>query len=156
MRRDLPCEVGMTYSAPRLVLCLAIVCSFTLYSVDDHHAVAQSVDSRELSGEVQVREVMPTGWRRTVNGWENSTNWRPRGQSNQLLHWIHVSHKHESPRVIAALAELQRLHPLLYAVCLLAFTSTVIWISSLRRQASANLRPTSPPAELQSESVQVL
>ncbi len=149
----------MMLPSPFFLRCVVVVCLSSLFAAGDQHAGAQTGRSHETNGEVKVREVMPTGWRRTVNGWENTSHWQRHSQAQQLQHWIHVSRQHESPRVIAAMAELQQLHPLLHATCLLAFTSAVFWISSLRRQASAARRHASQSdqsAGAQAPSAQVV
>ncbi len=128
----------------------------SLAVADQQHASAQTIRSGATSGEVKVREVMPTGWRRTVNGWEHTSHWQRHSHAQQLQHWIHVSHRHESPQVIAAMTELQQLHPLVYAITLLTFTSAVVWISSLRRQASAVRRHAYPPVGTRAPTAQAV
>lgn len=138
------------------VRCLAFCCLSSLCANVSPYAIAQSPGSNARTGSAEVREVLPTGWRRTVNGWENAASWRARSQARQLQHWIKVSHQHESPRVIAAMAELRELHPLVYAFSLMAFTWAVFQVSSHRRRTSAIRRRSRQLAETKTSVAQAV
>ena len=77
---------------------------------------------------VHIANVPPSGWRRTVSGWERAERWaKPAvGASLGIQHWLTIQDQRESSLARDMLGHLRALHPLFISVTLLAAVVLIV------------------------------
>ncbi len=120
----------MHKSPSRLIGCLVVTVAVCLWSIESG-LVSKSTAAKT---EVHAVEVLPTGWRRTVDGWERAESW----SLNQVhsVHdingWIAIEDSQQSNVVSAVLERLHAIHPLGYAAVLAAAVVAIFRVSERR------------------------
>ena len=80
---------------------------------------------------IHIASVPPSGWRRTVTGWERAEQWdQPAvGASLGIEHWLAIQDQRESSLARDLLGHLRALHPLFISVTLLAAVVLIVLLN---------------------------
>ena len=80
---------------------------------------------------IHIANVPPSGWRRTVSGWERAEQWaKPAvGSSLGIAHWLAIQDQRESSLARDMLGHLRALHPLFISVILLATVVVIVLLN---------------------------
>ena len=83
-----------------------------------------------------VKSVMPTGWRRTKNGWEHVSTWTNLGlPSAASINELIGQQQAREPRWIRmAMARISRVPPLMIALIQIAAIAAIVFVSESRRR----------------------
>ena len=88
--------------------------------------VRTEATNKTRSSELRMATVSPTGWRRTLNGWELAESWGvPRRSDRSINQWISVQNQQEASFARAILDRLRLVHPLVYSTMLVVIVATI-------------------------------
>lgn len=77
-----------------------------------------------------IAAVTPRGWRRTKNGWEHTSSWRPQ---RSLSDFVHVEQQREQFWIHHFFNGVRNVPPLAYACLQIAAISAICWISQVSK-----------------------
>ena len=77
-----------------------------------------------------VAAVTPRGWRRTKDGWEHTSSWRPQ---RSLSDFVHVEQQREQFWIHHFFNGVRNVPPLAYACLQIAAISAICWISQVSK-----------------------
>ena len=90
------------------------------------------VDQAESIPETHVAAVRPRGWRRTKNGWEHTSTWRPK---RSLAAILNEEQEREQHWVQHFLNGVRGVPPVAYACLQIAAISCICWISQFSKKS---------------------
>ena len=122
-----------------LCVVATLLCSLVIWLVSGRPAMV----ARANHG-TYMASVSPTGWRRTVSGWERAEEWRKPAAKAQLdiNQWLAIQDQRESAIARGLLGQLRSVHPLCISMTLLG---AVIAIVLLNERRATELNSAVPP-----------
>jgi len=101
--------------------CFTVVASVSTLLVTGHHILSPPTEEHLF-----LVDVSPTGWRRTIDGWERAEDWlTPKVLSpHDINGWLAVERARQSNPAGQLLNGLKAVHPLLHAATLV--TSVIV------------------------------
>jgi hypothetical protein len=80
---------------------------------------------------IHISNVPPTGWRRTISGWERAEDWRkPKtGPALGINQWLAIQDQRESAITRGLLGQLRSIHPLAISVTLLGAVILIVMLN---------------------------
>lgn len=93
--------------------------------------VDQACMATATDGGIHIASIPPSGWRRTVSGWERAEQWaKPAIESSLgIEHWLAIQDQRESSLARDMLGHLRALHPLFISVTLLAAVVVIVLLN---------------------------
>lgn len=97
--------------------------------------------TRTATPPLQVVDVAPSGWRRTVDGWERAEQWfvPPSRSSHNIHQWLAIENTNQSAVVRALLEQFRSIHPLVYSASLLMAVLAIVVVNEQASRAGSRL-----------------
>lgn len=127
-------KTNLRAHVPRPVYIVAtLLCGSIVALVSDRPVIVAKANHG-----VHLANVAPTGWRRTVSGWERAEEWGKPAAKAQLgiNQWLAIQDQRESALARGLLGQLRSVHPLCISMTLLGAVIAIIFLNERRTTGS--------------------
>ena len=110
-----------------------LLCGLMIAMISDCPAMVAKANTG-----IHLANVPPSGWRRTVSGWERAEEWGKPAAKAQLgiNQWLAIQDQRESAFARGLLGQLRSVHPLCISMTLLGATIAIIFLNDRRATGS--------------------